>query len=175
MASAPRPGERGKTKQLALAAAVTGVLVLAVLAAAGFAAWTKPTVNGMPAYTPSCSWSLRVRGDATSAQAGLIRCYLRALAHHDAAGLRAVAFNDTNRPVRITAKDFRHAADARSGVATATRGPEGEDNAYAVTIVFADHAKETVAMAPVNPAVLNSWRLGIGTPVTQTGPPPGQP
>ena len=117
----------------------------------------------------------RAQTGLTSAQAGLIRCYLRALAHHDAAGLRAVAFNDTNRPVRITAKDFRHAADARSGVATATRGPEGEDNAYAVTIVFADHAKETVAIAPVNPAVLNSWRLGIGTPVTQTGPPPGQP
>src|SRR5215471_16197335 len=172
MTSAPWPGDRSKTEQVAWAAAVIGVVVLA---AAGFVAWSKPTVNGMPAYTPSCSWPLRVRGHVTSAQAGLIRCYLQALAHHDAAGLRAVAFNDTNRPVRITAKDFRHAADARSGVATATRGPEGEDNAYAVTIVFADHAKETVAMAPVNPAVLNSWRLGIGTPVTQTGPRPGLP
>src|SRR5262245_33842351 len=44
-----------------------------------------------------------------------------------------------------------------------SRRPEGEDHAYAVTIVFADHARETVAMAPVKPAVLNSWRLGIGT------------
>jgi hypothetical protein len=129
MASAPWPGDRSKTEQVAWAAAVIGVVVLA---AAGFVAWSKPTVNGMPAYTPSCSWPLRVRGHVTSAQAGLIRCYLRALAHHNAAGLRAVAFNDTNRPVRITAKDFRHAADARSGVATATRGPAGEQaNAYA--------------------------------------------
>ena len=30
-------------------------------------------------------------------------------------------------------------------------------------------------MGPVNPSVDNSWRLGIGTLVTQKGPPPGQP
>jgi len=152
------------------------VLVLPALAVAAFVAWPKPWFGGFPAYTPACSWPLHVRRPMTSAQAGLIRCYLRALAHHDAAGLQAVAYNDTNRPVRITAKDFRYAADARSGVATATHGPAGEQAyAYAVTIVFADHARETVAMGPVNPSVDNSWRLGIGTLVTQKGPPPGQP
>jgi len=59
---------------------------------------------------------------------------------------------------------------------SATRGPAGEQaNLYVVTIVFADHARETVAMGAVNPSVIDSWRLGIGTLVTQKGPPPGQP
>jgi hypothetical protein len=89
----------GRRTVRASAAALFGMAVLA----AGCSLWGS---------TPSCSWPLRVRGHATSEQAGLIRCYLRALAHHDAAGLRAVAYNDTNRTVRITAKDFRHAADA---------------------------------------------------------------
>jgi len=154
-----------------VAAWIVALSAVAVLAAVeGRAAW-----NALTSSTPSCWWPLHVRGHATSAQAGLIRCYLRALAHHDAAGLRALAYNDTNSPVRITAKDFRHAADARSGVATATRGPVGMDQEYAVTIVFADHARETVAMAPVNPAVLDSWRLGIGTLVELKGPPPTKP
>jgi hypothetical protein len=172
------PGQRHGVEHRTIVAWTVALSVVAVFLGAGEGrvAW-----NALTTETPSCWWPLHAGGNGTraqtgltSAQAGLIRCYLRALAHHDAAGLRAVAFNDTNRPVRITAKDFRYAADARSGVATATRGPAGEQSyAYAVTIVFADHVRETVAMAPVNPAVIDSWRLGIGTLVTMKGPPPG--
>ena len=61
----------------------------------------------------------KVRGHATSEQAGLIRCYLLALAQHETNGLRAVAYT-TSEPVRIAARDFRLSADARAGVATAT-------------------------------------------------------
>jgi hypothetical protein len=140
----------------------------------GCAAWYL-IPGGLPTSVPSCSWALRARGDATSEQAGLVRCYLRALAHHDSGGLLAVAYT-TSGPVRITAKDFRHAADARAGVATATFVPGQEDYDHAVTIVSADHATETVAMGLANPASFHSWRLGIGTPTTsKVGPPPTKP
>ncbi len=160
-----------RDKALAWAAALGGAVCVAV---AGCSAWNQLT-GGLPTSTPSCSWPLRVHGHMTGEQAGLIRCYLRALARHDTAGLLAVAFT-ANGPVRITARDFRHAADARAGVATAMRGPQGNDLAYAVTIMFADNATETVAMAPASPATVDSWRLGIGTLIDSTGgPPPAKP
>jgi hypothetical protein len=42
-----------------------------------------------------------------------VRCYLRALAHRDTAGLLAVA--PTTPPDHITEADLTHSADARSG------------------------------------------------------------
>lgn len=166
------PGVRGAARALIGAATLTGA-VLACLG--GYVAWSEITTGGLPTSVPSCSWSLRVRGAATSEQEGLIRCYLRALANHDAGGLLAVAYG-TAGPVRITRADFRHAADARSGVASA-KFVAGEDDAFAVTIVFADHARETLAMALANPASVHSWRLGIGTPASPagSGPPPAKP
>ena len=68
--------------------------------------------------TPSCSWPLRIYGQPAPAQAGLVRCYLRALAHRDTTGLLAVAADIP--PVRITKADLAHSADARTGRATAT-------------------------------------------------------
>jgi hypothetical protein len=61
--------------------------------------------------TPTCSWPLQVRGTASRAQAGLVRCYLRALASRDTAGLMGVAAYIP--PARITKADFTHSADAR--------------------------------------------------------------
>lgn len=160
--------DRPRAKVLPRVVAVSAVAVLAI---GGLIGW-KLIPAGLPTSVPSCAWSLRVRGHATSEQAGLIRCYLRAIAQHDTNGLLAVAYT-TNGPVRITARDFRHSADARAGIATATLGPVGDDYSYAVTIVFADHARDTVAMGPANPASLHSWRLGIGTlAVHDSGPPP---
>ncbi len=69
-----------------------------------------------------------MRGHATGEQAGLIRCYLRALAHHDLGGTTAVA-DTTSAAVHVTARDFRHSADARTGVATATFVPGGANTA----------------------------------------------
>ena len=68
--------------------------------------------------TPSCSWSLRIQGKPAPAQAGLVRCYVRALAHRDTTALLAVAANVP--AVRITGADLAHSADARSGRATVT-------------------------------------------------------
>src|SRR6266567_3387714 len=90
-----------------------------VLAGAGFVwfghrSWTA----WVPQFTPSCSWPLRVLGEATSEQAGLVRCYLQALADGDTVGLNALASNDP--PDRIAKGDLTHSADARAGLATAT-------------------------------------------------------
>ena len=144
--------------------AAAGVLVLVVAGRLVLVA------SGLPTSVPSCSWSLRVSGHATSEQAGLIRCYLRALADHSTGGLLAVA-DTTSGSVRITSADFRHSADARAGVATATFTPGANDDAYVVTISFADHQHEDLAMELANPGSVHSWRLGVGTPVNSGGGP----
>src|SRR5215472_3464535 len=97
------PGQRHGVGHRTIVAWTVALSVVVVFLGAGEGgvAW-----NALTTSTPSCWWPLH-SGNLTTAQAGLIRCYLRALAHHDAAGLRAVAFNDTIKPVRITAKDFR--------------------------------------------------------------------
>jgi hypothetical protein len=123
--------------------------------------------------TPSCSWPLRIRGKPTAAQAGLVRCYLRALAGHDAAGLAAVA--DNMPPVRITRADFAHSADARSGLATATFLPADVDVAFAPFIItYADGA--TVRLGLQNLTAMGGpsvWRMTIGADVNPgSGPAP---
>jgi hypothetical protein len=121
--------------------------------------------------TPSCSWPMRVRGQASGEQAGLLRCYLRALAQHDSVGLIIVA-GDYAAPVRITPRDFAHSADARAGTATATFTRNQFDDTYTVQITFADQNRETVLMALTDPAG-HSWHLAIGT--TARHQPPGPP
>lgn len=81
-------GVRGAVRALVRVAVLAGVVLAGW---GGYAAWVQVSSGGLPASVPSCSWPLRVRGAATSEQAGLIRCYLRALASHDAGGLLAVA------------------------------------------------------------------------------------
>jgi hypothetical protein len=117
-----------------------------------------------------------VHGHATSEQAGLIRCYLRALAHRDADSLQTLA-DATAGPVRITSADLRHAADARAGAASATFSPPGEDAVVAIKIIFADQVTETIWMAPeATTGAREPWRLEIGTVKQRTGgPPPAKP
>jgi hypothetical protein len=97
--------------------AASVVLVAVGAVWAGHAAWAAFTGQG----TPSCSWPLHVRGKPAPGQVGLMRCYLKALAHRDAAGLLAIA--EAPSPVRITKADLRHSADARAGLATVTFAP----------------------------------------------------
>ncbi len=127
--------------------------------------------------TPSCSWSLRIHGKPTPAQAGLVRCYLRALAHRDTAALLAVAANIP--PVRITKADLAHSADARSGRATATFLSATVDSDWVpVIITYADGATDRLGVQNMiemgGPSV---WRMSIGTDVNQgpPGPPPAMP
>ena len=143
------------------------VIVAGVGAAwAGHAAWAAFKSRS----TPSCSWPLRIRGKPTAAQAGLVRCYLRALAGHDTAGLQAVA--DTMPPVRITRADVAHLADARSGVATATFLPATVDISYIPLIIrYADGARDRLGIQNLNAmGGPSTWRMTIGTDVSP-GPP----
>jgi hypothetical protein len=124
--------------------------------------------------TPSCSWSVRIRGKPTPAQAGLVRCYLRALANRDTAGLLAVA--PTTPAVRITRADLAHSADARSGRATVTFLAALVDTDWVpVIITYADGATDRLGVQNMvemgGPSV---WRMTIGTDVnpSQGGPPP---
>src|SRR5260370_24083405 len=108
------------------------------LAWAGHTAWVAYETWG----TPTCSWPVQVRGTANLAQTGLIRCYLRALAHRDTAGLMAVAADIP--PVRITKADLKYSADARAGLATATfDGGPVDPNIYGGTITDANRATGT--------------------------------
>jgi hypothetical protein len=150
-------------------AVLAGVVLLA-------AAWyVRASDDGLPTSVPSCSWPLRVRGLATSEQAGLVRCYLRALAAHDRGGMLAVA-DTSDAPIRITRADFAHAADAGSGTATATFTPNQDDTANIdVTIAFADRARQTLQMHAANPSSAHSWRLDIGTAIVSPGGPSAPP
>ena len=140
------------------------------LAWAGHAAWEAIQTWG----TPICSWSLQVRGTASPAQAGLVRCYLRALASRATAGLMAVAAGIP--PVRITSADLTYSADARAGLATATFTPNPNDTTSAsVTITYADGVQENASM--MNMIAMggpSGWRMNIGTEINSgpSGPPP---
>jgi hypothetical protein len=163
-----RPGRRWTVR---VVAGCGGALILA---AGGYLAAAATSSSG-PTSVPSCSWPLRVRGPGTREQAGLVRCYLRALARHDMNGMLGVAdTTHANEPLTITRADFAHAADARSGTATATFKPDDTDSAYVdVSFTFADGARADVAMELANPASAHSWRMEIGTyPRDQSAPPP---
>jgi hypothetical protein len=153
-------------------AAWAAVIVIAGagLVWAGHTAWQAIQTWG----TPTCSWPLQVRGSASPAQAGLVRCYLRDLASGDTAGLAAVAADIP--PVRITSADLRYSADARAGLATAAFTPNPEDTTSAfVTITYADGVRENASM--MNMVAMggpSGWRMNIGTEISpgSPGPPP---
>ncbi len=166
MTAKRRPGLTGRPRALA---AATLVVLLAAAGIAGFF-WLRDSDG--PTSVPACSWSLRVLGHPDGGQAGLVRCYLRALAAGSAAGLLAVA-DTANAPVRITKASFAHAPDARSGLAAATftRNQIASDVSN-VTIAFADGARESLEIDLANPDSGTSWRLVIGSINDQQSPPP---
>jgi hypothetical protein len=129
---------------------------------AGHAVWD--SLHGR--FTPSCSWPLRIQGTATAEQAGLVRCYLRALAMNDASSLSAVAANIP--VVRITKADFAYSADARAGLATATFTPSPVDDTFVLlTINYADGISERTGIENmIAMGGSNSWRMPIGTQVS---------
>jgi hypothetical protein len=140
------------------------------LAWAGHAAWEAVQTWG----TPTCSWPVQVRGTASPAQAGLVRCYLRALASRDTDGLMTVAADIP--PVRITRADLAFSADARAGLATAAFTPNTSDTTSAfVTITYANGVQENVGMTNmIAMGGPSGWRMNIGTDTSpgSSGPPP---
>jgi hypothetical protein len=151
-------------------AAWAAVIVLAGagLFWAGHAAWPAIQTRG----TPACSWPLQVRGTPSPAQAGLVRCYLRALASRDTAGLMAVAADIP--PARITSADLTDSADARAGLATAAFTPNPEDTTSEfVIITYADGVRENASM--MNMVAMggpSGWRMNIGTETSPGSPAP---
>ena len=103
---------------------------------------------------------------ATAAQAGLVRCYLRAVAQHNLAALKELA----SPSYRVTKAQLTQTADARAGRASATITPSPEDTGIAtVRIDYADGAVSQFGIEIVNPQSAGSWRIDIGPPAP--GPP----
>lgn len=120
-----------------------------------------PVLGGdaLPGAAPTCSWPLRVTGHATATQAGLIQCYLQAVAHHDLGALEGLA----NPAYQVTGAELTQTADARAGLATATVSMSPDDAGIGtVQIDYADGATSSFGIEIVNPQVARSWRLDIG-------------
>jgi len=161
------------------AAAGTPVVVALVAVLVAFA-WheIRDAAAGPDASAPSCSWPAHIE-QANSDQTGLIRCYLRALAHHSPSEMRAVARSkDDNGPTGFSAADFAHTADARSGIATVIVEDSDVDGAdAAVSIRYANGAHDEQEIHLANPSSWHSWRFwDIGTyPRDPDAPPPVRP
>ena len=150
--------------------AVSVIIGAGALVWGGRVAWERYETWG----TPACSWSLQVRGTASPAQAGLVRCYLRALASRDTAGLMGAA--GYIPPVRITKADLAHSADARAGPATAifTQNPNDTSSAW-VDIIYADGVRDdAIGLIDMNAmGGPSGWRMDIGTEINPpSGPSP---
>jgi len=116
---------------------------------------------------------MRIHGKPTREQAGLVRCYLRALAKRDTAGLLAVATNIP--PVRITRADLTHSGDARAGLAAVTFLPADTDVTFVpVVITYADGASDRLGIQNmIAMGGPSAWRMTIGADVSPG--PPGPP
>ena len=133
----------------------------------------------LPAALGPCSWPVRIHGKPARGQIYLTRCYLRALAHRDAATMHELSeFVPQNRfSSRITSRDIAHSADARAGAATVTFIQNQVDSAQtAVQITFADGARESLGMIDISmvlpdPAQYlgDAWRLAVGSDIKHLG------
>lgn len=127
---------------------------------------------------PACSWPLNTSGRAPAAQVGLIKCYLRALAHHSLIELAPLVATASDGPTTISVRDLRHATDAADGIARAKFISNFIDPYNAsVLIRFHDGVMTTVVMDAMNPMLpaRQSWRLDIGSTPLPHGmrtPPP---
>ena len=172
MSRRPGPGPQLRLSRKTAVWAVSVIVGGGARAWGGRAAWQADETWG----TPACSWPVQVRGTASPAQAGLLRCYLRALASRDSAGLMAAAGDIP--PVRITRADLAHAADAGAGPATAifTQNPSDTSSAW-VDIIYADGARDDDIGLTDMTAMGGSpgWRMDIGTDINPpSGPSPAR-
>jgi hypothetical protein len=124
---------------------------------------------------PKCSWPLNVSGQTSSAQTGLIRCYVRALAQRSLKDLAPLVSVHSGAPITLTSVDLAHAPDAMAGTATAIFTLNASDPFSAsVAIHYANGAQNAVYMDAMNvtePAS-HSWRLDLGTSPPDLSAPP---
>jgi hypothetical protein len=132
------------------------VVAVALVAGGGYAWATHDN-------SPSCSWPMRIRGDAPAPQAGVVRCYLRALAQRDLSGLYRIA--DYIPKNHITTAAFAHSADARSGLATVSFAPATISVSWVgLRITFADGAVEVTGLTNMQAmGGPSTWRMAIGS------------
>jgi hypothetical protein len=167
----------GRRSLIATRSAVIVAASALVVGVTGFVVWYQTTDGGLPDSTPECSWPVRVVGPASPEQAGLVRCYLKAVAQRDLAALTALAIPGPG--LTVSAAQLGHWQDARRGTATAVFVPNPVDSAYVnVTITYADGQQESFSVELANPQSANSWRIAIGSyhgPGPGTPPPPAGP
>jgi hypothetical protein len=109
----------------------------------------------------SCTWPATITG-ATRAQAGVIRCYLRALSDENPVEMLAVTPHSIVGGDEIPSSGaFRYAADARSGTATVTvqQGSIDDPSGALAIIHYADGRRDDQVLQVVNPTVAYSWRF----------------
>ncbi|MFC1432456.1 hypothetical protein ACEZDB_17540 [Streptacidiphilus sp. N1-3] len=147
-----------RNRRWLVAAVATAVLLLCAL-------WARGVFRDSDASAPSCSWSAARIEKADADQAGLIRCYLRAVAQHSDGQLRAVVRSGSDGPSGFSPADFAHTRDANSGSATVTVTGNDSDSADAdVAIRYADGVRQQLEIHLADPASLHSWRFwNVGT------------
>ena len=108
----------------------------------------------------SCWYPATITG-ATAAQAGAIRCYLQALSDESPSEMKkAIPAPYWTGDPTVTPQAFRHAVDARSGIATVTVQQSDVDSAYAVAkIHYADGKSDEQPLAIINPTQWDGWRM----------------
>jgi len=124
--------------------------------------------------TRACAWNANI-SNANRDQAGLIRCYLKAIAQHSESGLRSVVrTTEDGGPTGFTDADFAHSADANSGPATVTVTSNGSDGADAtVKIQYANGTHDELEIHLADPNSAHSWRFwSVGTQPVDPGAPP---
>jgi hypothetical protein len=103
----------------------------------------------------SCDWPSATITGGSDSERGTVRCYLRALAEHDEAGMKRVSRDGTAGP---TAFAFAHSAAAgttRVGIA----GNDVDTADAFVTFRFADGRTDQHEMHLADPMSGRSWRL----------------
>lgn len=168
-------GAPRRTTRWLVTAAVTGLVLLLGLWL-GPATWRKvrDLSEGPDAPGPSCSWPADIR-QGNPDQAGLIRCYLRAVAHHSESELRAVVpSRDNGGPTGFSTADFTHTHDVNSGTPLATVVANDSDSADATVVIrYADQARDQLEIHLANPSSKDSWRFwNLGTHPGDANPPP---
>lgn len=113
-----------------------------------------------PTSVPSCKWPLQIFDEPTREEAGLMRCYVSAVARRDLAALSKVFTGVHNTLPTMHSSDVRQSADALSGTASAHFIENGVDSKLLhVTLRYADGAQAEIDLGWANYTTEHSWRI----------------
>jgi hypothetical protein len=113
-----------------------------------------------PTSVPSCKWPLQIFDKPTHDEAGLMRCYVSAVARRDLPALSKVFTGVRNTLPTMHASDVRQSADALSGTASAHFIENGVTSTLLhVTLRYADGAQAEIDLGWANYTTEHSWRI----------------